>query len=187
MKAHIPRLLWLDDELDSDRATYVLVWRRWLQQANDRGLCRLTMCNCIEKLAAHLQTGDPEFDLLMFDVMLKRERSPSFGPIGFAEEQVRRLEAGMQIVGLMRNKSFADERPVWLSRYSRKPVVLLSSTPGLQNMIGTHVDGNRRDDLHCLVKSLNTDTPGVTRPDANFERSFESILKQLLPSAPSLT
>jgi hypothetical protein len=175
----IPRVLWLDDELNSDRASYVLVWRRWLQIANDKGLCRLTTCNCLEQLSALLAPTDLEFDLLIFDVMLKREPLGHFGPLGFADERLLRMDAGAQIVGLLRNKQFDLDRPTWLKHYANKPVVLFSSTPSLKNLLGQYVDSNRRDGLHCLVKSLNTETPGQTRPDDLFVKRFEEILKHL--------
>lgn len=177
--ANAPRVLWLDDDLDSDRATYMLVWHTWFKKAHDSGLCNVQTCSSLRQFASLLSADDQEFDLLVLDVMLKRESSSHFGDVGFNDERILPLDGGVQLLGLIRNARHQHERPAWMNRYRDKPVVLLSSSPSLPVLVSQYVDCDRRQGVHFVTKALDTTVAGKTQPDQSFEHTLKRILRGL--------
>lgn len=164
------RLLWHDDELDGPRSQYVAPWRKWFERL--RPPITVTYTSTLAGFAAALSQED-EFQLLVLDVMLKRERDTNFRALGFERERILRLDAGAQIAGLLRNQVFARTRPEWLKRHSRTTLVLLTSTPTVADLIQQYVDADLRTGVHGIGKS-HGDT--VTQ---EFDAAMRVILKRL--------
>jgi hypothetical protein len=164
------RLLWHDDELDGPRSQYVAPWRKWFERL--RPPFSVTYTSTLVDFAAALRQTE-DFQLLVLDVMLKRERDTDFRALGFERERILRLDAGAQIAGLMRNSVFARTRPDWLQRYSRTALVLLTSTPTVEDLIRQYVDADLRTGVYGIGKS-HGDT--VTQ---EFDATMQVILKQL--------
>jgi hypothetical protein len=163
------RLLWHDDELDGPRSQYVAPWRNWFERL--RPPFSVTYTSSLAGFAAALNQPN-DFQLLVLDVMLKRERDTDFRALGFERERILRLDAGAQIAGLLRNPVFSLTRPDWLRRYSRTTLVLLTSTPTVADLIRHYVDADLRAGVHGIGKS-HGDT--VTQ---EFDVAMQALLKQ---------
>lgn len=174
-------MLWIDDAWGTERETGLLPWRRTLQQFEDQGLAKVTTCSRLAEFARHLRTPEnvtnPSFDLLVIDVMLTDEPESTYSCLGFPEEQVMRLDAGVQIAVLIRSSTFDLGRPHWLSPYQSVPILLLSATPSLRSLVDGKLGYRRREKLLMLPKDLvrRTDQSGYdAHPD--FGVAVKSLL-----------
>lgn len=174
----IIRILWHDDELDSNRAAYVAPWRKWFDRNAPKLGAAMQYTATLAQFAQALRSDGPTIDLLVIDVMLKREREQDFSILGFAREKLLRMDAGAQVAGLLRNSGFDGTRPDWLRRYRRTPVVLLSSTSTVMDLLKKYVDGDSRESVFAVVKTLNVSATGPVDVDSG----FASAMKELIDS-----
>lgn len=174
---HGPRVLWLDDELDSDRPTYVDVWKRWLDKAEKAGKLELTAVASLSDFAKAVQSSSKPFQLLILDVMLTGEEAKTFAALGFPDERLLRLEGGAQLLGLLRDRRFDHGRPAWLTGLTHTPVVLLSSSGGLASPISSYLNDPAAADVIQLRKEIETDASGA-RPSTEFEKTITKLLVQ---------
>lgn len=173
-------LLWHDDELDGARTPYVAIWRTWFDRraASIGAVMRCT--STLREFSSALQAAKPRFDLLVIDVMLKREPDTNFSSFGFARERILRLDAGAQIAGLLRNGGdFERNRSDWLKSYASTPIVLLSSTPTVVDLLKHYVDADRRDGVLGLVKSVGVHSRGICVA-SEFEEPMNAVLASLI-------
>jgi hypothetical protein len=143
MTASAISVLWFDDEFGTDREASLAPWRRAMQAEHDKGRLRFRTCSKLSELAELLRSGVADdgtrgastYSLLILDVMLNFEQGENYEQLGFEEELVIKLDAGAQIAGLIRSSKFDDGRPEWLSHYGNVPLMLLSSSPLLRDLV----------------------------------------------------
>lgn len=185
MSDRIPHLVWLDDDLFEERRSYVKPWLRWFATQINGGKIRLTLCPTLEELAlafrrsAASDPGDDRIDLLVVDVMIKRSQYPHFGALGFPSEKILRLEAGVQLVGLLRNAAHAQKREPWLHCHSDTPALLLSSSPLVAGLVSHHIDANRRDGVTVVSKTLSSALGDEAVVDDVFRRGMQTAIDLL--------
>lgn len=175
-------LLWHDDELIDSRKDYVAPWSSWLNRNLGKRNISIRHTSTLQQLAKALQNQSPPFDLLLIDVMLKREPEQTFASIGFGEERILRLDAGVQLVGLLRNAIHDGQRLEWLTPYRDTPIVLLSSSPILDDLIKQHVDVSRQESLWGVSKSVEVRNDEVC-VDREFEMRMEEAIGSFLKNA----
>jgi hypothetical protein len=180
-----PHVLWIDDELSTRREDHLSPWLRWLQRQQKKQRLRLTCCHDLAEFASQLQasadargTGGPDaVDILIIDVMLKREEQETFAMLGYPEERLLLQDAGVQIVALLRNAEHAALRPAWLAAHGHTPVVLLSSSKLVDEAIASHVNRKFRVDLYAVSKSIEQDADdGEMTASNEFIRRMEQLL-----------
>lgn len=184
MSDRIPHLVWLDDDLFEDRRSYVKPWLKWFEAQINGGKIRLTLCPTLEELTLAFKRSeasdpvDDRIDLLAVDVMIKRSRNPHFGALGFPNEKILRLEAGVQLVGLLRNAAHREERAPWLRCHSETPALLLSSSPLVAGLVSHHIDGNRREGVTVVSKTLNPGNSEEAVVDELFRKGMQAAIDQ---------
>ena len=176
MKTNVT-LLWHDDELVDARRDYVAPWLRWFDRESQSLGLTVVRTSTLRELAESLQSQQAPPDVLMLDVMLKREPDSTFEKLGFAKEGLLRLDAGAQIVGLIRNAAFDAGRPSWLKRYRDTPIVLLSSSPTVDDLIKHYVNADRKQWLWGVTKDIDASS-GEARPDPRFVLTIREALKR---------
>lgn len=156
-----PQVLWLDDELGTERQSRLSPWLRPLQEMERLRQIRLTMCNNADDFARNLgrdlpdsqMSTLPRFHLLIIDVMLTEEQDRTFSSMGFPDEQLHPLDAGAQIAGLLRNPTYGEPSR-WLAAYSEVPILLLSSSPALNSLVRRKIGRGGAMGIEIVSKRL---------------------------------
>ena len=183
MRKAVPHVVWLDDQLVPARRSYIAPWFDWFEQQQKKARLRWTSCSRIEHMAKAMQAaamslqadGGDRIDLLVIDVMLKREDG-DFRVLGYPKERLLRADAGVQLVGLMRNAQHESARPDWLTCHRQTPVLLLSASELVAALIAQHVTLDRRTDLHVVSKSLGPEGRNGATVSADFQRVMDDLL-----------
>jgi hypothetical protein len=170
-------VIWFDDELRQKRQPVLASISNWLRKQESARRIHLRIASTLSEFADELQKGPP-VDLLMIDVMLQFEPAETFEALGFPEERLLRLDAGVQVVGLIRNRAFQADRPAWLRPYETKRVVLLSSSTVIESTVATYVDGDRCADIVVIVKAIEAESEGVPLR-ADVAEPLEDIFREL--------
>ena len=194
MTADAASILWLDDEWGTAREVSLAPWRRALQTEQERHRVRLRTCSQLHDFARSLRegvespgtAGEPSHRLLIIDLMLSYERDMNYASLGFDDERVVKLDAGVQIAGLIRSSQFDGQRPDWLAPYGRVPMLLLSSSPLLAQLVQAHVGYRRMQALRWVSKSLQQ-RPGGAGVDASadFLEAVRGLLSTGAAEGPS--
>jgi hypothetical protein len=187
MKKAIPHVLWLDDQLVPERQSYIAPWFNWFDQQQKKSRLRWTSCSRIEQMAKAMQVAAASLqadsadriDLLVIDVMLKPE-GDDFRVLGYPKEQLLRMEAGVQLVGLMRNAQHEVGRPDWLACHRQTPVLLLSASALVAGLLAQHVPKDCRADLFVISKSLGEEGRDGATVSPDFQRMMDELLARVI-------
>jgi hypothetical protein len=169
------RILWHDDEIGGARESYVSPWLNWFTKEAPLLNVTVRKTSKLSELSSALKSEVLNFSLLIIDVMLKREPDQTFCALGFPNERVLRLDAGAQIAGLLRNELFDHQRPPWLNSYKATPLLLLSSSPTLSELVKLYVEADRRENIVAISKSLD-----ISGDEARVDDSFDKTLRDLV-------
>jgi CheY-like chemotaxis protein len=170
-------VLWHDDHSisDDDRKDYLSKWDDWFTKEAPRQGLSVELTGTLAQLSDKLVREQPVFDLLILDVKLTLEPESNFGALGFENEGVLGLQAGIQIVGLMRNRMFENGCKPWLRRYRDTPIILLSTSEMLEPLFKQGIDADRRSNIFQVRKSV--DLSGSADED---EMAFETAMQMVL-------
>lgn len=175
------RVLWFDDEWGTPREPALAPWQRALQSLPPPPAQTVSKCNCVLEFARLLHEAvdsGQTYDLLMLDVMLINEPQTNYGALGFHDEDVAPYDAGAQIAQLIRSTSFDTRRPPWLRHYLEVPLLVLSSSPGVQQLVRNKVGRSRMKKLSIVPKSLRLDaSTQTTEASEDFLRAVRELLK----------
>jgi hypothetical protein len=180
MKALSPiDVIWHDDELTPDREARLAPYRRWFLDQEKAGRLKLRTTKELSELASLLGDAQlPPAHLLVLDVKLTREKATNFDMLGFPRETILKLEAGVQLVALLRNKEFRQDLRPALCRYDQTPVVLLSSSTVVQEAVKIQVNGDKRDNILVVFKSLDNSS-SETSVHRAFLEAMDGLLARL--------
>jgi hypothetical protein len=177
-------LLWLDDDLRSRADGYTAerarlqAWLRWFKSGD-----RPARVNVIEvrdlltfrrelMARAGKPAGDPDaIDALLIDIFWRAPGLPgnwTFEELdpGFSRETVLPLEAGAQLIGLMRNEGHRQRRPTWLDAFAHHPLAVLTTLTDHREPLERHVDPQVLSGIKVLVKAVVVQ--GQVEPDRGF-------------------
>jgi CheY-like chemotaxis protein len=186
-------VLWLDDEFGTDGERVLDLWRRPLTAMRDPAPVRLHTCDRIARFAECLRAGTnvsgngtpKRYDLIILDVMLNLDDVVSFSSLDFEDEQVIRMDAGAQLAELLRSSAHDGRRAPWLQPYIAVPLVLLSSSPLVENLVMNRVGHKRMHGVEVFSKSLRLDTSetAATAPADDLNRLAAILRGIALPGA----
>lgn len=186
MRKVLPHVLWLDDQLVPERHSYIAPWLAWFEQQQKKARLRWTSCSRIEHMVKAMQSaavsqladGADRIDLLVIDVMLKPE-GDDFRVLGYPRERLLRMDAGVQLVGLMRNAQHEVGRPDWLACHRQTPVLLLSASELVEGLLSQHVPRDCRTDMFVVSKSLGEGGHDGATVSVQFLRVMDELLARL--------
>lgn len=156
-------VIWLDDEFGTDSERVLSVWQRPFVTGQGQDRAHLLTCNQVEHFAKLVRDGIVEegqptrrhYDLIILDIMLNLEEGSHFGALGFADESIIPMDAGAQLAGLLRSTFHDDRRPEWLRPYVEVPLILLSSSPLVVDLVMDHIGHRRMSGVEIFSKSLH--------------------------------
>ncbi len=154
MNAQSLHVLWFDDEWDTDRAAALAPWERALSRLQPRPT--LTRCNNVRQFARLLEDDAPHgrYGLLILDVMLIEESERTYAALGFDDESVEPYDAGAQIAELIRSSRHAHMRKPWLQQHASTPLLVLSSSPRVMQLVRQKVGRSGMQKLSVVAKEL---------------------------------
>lgn len=163
-------LLWFDDDL-MPRSEVVTpergrlqTWLRYLKTGDrpDR-ICLIEVCDLATlrrelEQRARAPAGDAEhIDAFLIDVLWRQRgidewNFSEFHP-AFKDESVLPLDAGAQLIGLMRNERYQSNRPAWCAAFDRHPFAVLTTLTDNRDTLERHIDARVLANIQILVKS----------------------------------
>ena len=186
-------LLWFDDDLrprsegESSERERLQTWLRYLN-TTDRveRICLIEvreLASLREQLKRRFDkpANDPEhIDAFLIDVLWRKngqDEAWSFGDLApeFRDEQVLPLDAGAQLIGLMRNRRYARQRPAWLQAFDKHPIAVLTTLTDHSGTVDKHVDEDVLASLTVLLKGTSAD---ADMPDEAFCRWVKSLARR---------
>jgi len=139
------------------------------------------------KERAGLQRHDAErIDGLLIDQMWREradeDRTFRDLDLEFADERVRHLDAGVQLIGLMRNHAFSAKRPKWLDAYADVPIAIFTTITEYSDAIDIYLDSDVKNTVRGVLKRQisPSDPNGHPRPSEDIAEWFESVRKSML-------
>jgi hypothetical protein len=128
---------------------------------------------------AERPANDPDqVDAFLIDVLWRASgahRDWTFGELdpAFDQERVMPLDAGAQLVGLMRNRRFEAARPRWLRAYEQHPMAVLTSLTDCRGTLDRYVDEEIGRRLTVLAKDVVGED---SEPDAQFRAWIDGLI-----------
>jgi hypothetical protein len=186
-------LLWLDDDLRprSDGASSerdrLQTWLRYLYTTDRVERIRVIEVRDLASFREQLELrfdkpeDDPEhIDAFLIDVLWRANSDASswtFGDLDpvFSDERVLPLDAGAQLIGLMRNRRHHAKRPAWLRAFDNHPIAVLTTLTDHTGTVDSHVDDDVLKLLKILVKNSSS---AAEDPDEAFCGWVSSLTKR---------
>ncbi|MFZ5549244.1 MAG: hypothetical protein ACOZJX_11165 [Pseudomonadota bacterium] len=134
------RAVWLDDDFGKPREPLLLrPYESWFNQQ----AIELAKASTLAEFGRRLQV-DPPADLLIVDVMLHNELDETFHALGFDEDTILRMDAGVQVVALIRDRPHPpDAAHHWMERCRHIPVLLLSMSNIIDTIVSSYLPQER--------------------------------------------
>jgi|CXWL01.1.fsa_nt_gi hypothetical protein len=175
-------VLWLDDDLrprdegiTPERAR-LQPWLRWFKKNENRiklieAYTIVQFAEILEKNEASQPDDDSYIDVLLIDLML-RESSllpETFENIGFPDEKIIPMEAGIQFVKLIHAKN----APAWLSKYKYRKLAVLTTLTDATFTITGHLRSS--DAVTLIYKRLEIVGDELAVPSKGFSEYFSKL------------
>lgn len=185
--AKVLNFLWFDDDFENAPIRTKL-WTRWCEsrKAQFKLISAGTISEFVRELQqrhTHNEAHDDYLHAILLDVMLRVPAATNFESLGFPKTKWLALDAGAQILGLMKNASCQAERPDFLKTYEKRPVALLTSQTTVKETWSKFVEHNVRNNslqVSVLIKdSLVMSTQ--TEPRQDFQDWLNGIYKKVNP------
>lgn len=170
-------ILWLDDDLRpkseglTEERSRLQPWLRWFATGDRPQHFALIEAQTVEKFATELQqrtqlkpTDHDYVHALLIDAMWKHtsNSASNFGALGFKNEAIIPMEAGIQLIGLLRNARYKSQRPDWLEPYANRDAAILTSLTDSHGSLQEYVDAKEQNSLTVMQKQVVTKTVGDT-------------------------
>lgn len=174
-------VLWLDDDLlplakgRTPERTRLQPWLRWFKKNGDR--IQLLEVSTIIDFADTLKdrekwqpTDGDYLHVLLIDLMLRcgSMLPETFLSIGFPNEKVIPMEAGMQLVKLMRTQN----APSWVKKYANRKIVILTTLTDAKSTFTDHLQSDRA--VTIIHKKLEADGGEQIIPSKDFIEYFSA-------------
>ena len=189
-------LLWFDDDLlprsegESYERKRLQTWLRYLNttdrvericliEVRDLAGFRDQLTRRFDKPANH-----PEhIDAFLIDVLWRESgqvQAWTFGDLApvFSDEKILPLDAGAQLIGLMRNRRYAGKRPDWLTAFDTHPIAVLTTLTDHRGTVEKHLDEDVLAGLKVLLKDTSAD---AERPDDAFCDWVKGLARRRAP------
>ncbi len=175
-------VLWLDDDLLSltkgktPERTRLQPWLRWFKKNEHR--IKLLEASTIKDFAdilksrEALQSADDDYlHVLLIDLMLRGGSMlpETFGDLEFPDEKVIPMEAGMQLVKLIRE----SKAPSWLTKHANRKIVILTTLTDAKSTITDHLKSDGTVDI--IYKKLEVDGSEQMIPSKDFIEYFSTV------------
>jgi hypothetical protein len=191
-------LLWIDDDLhpdtgrQSDERRRLEIWLRYFRTPDRCDRIRIIEVRDLASLRSELQrrfdkpAGHPDhIDAFLVDLLWKTNRESgtwTFGELdpAFSREKVKHLDAGAQLIGLMRNREFRNHRPDWLRAFEGHPIAILTTLIDHHETVDRYVDDEVRATVQVLIKDRSRSTGA---PDDTFCKWVELLKRRSDPAS----
>lgn len=186
-------LLWFDDDLRpraegaSSERERLQTWLRYLYTTDRIERICLIEVRDLAGLREQLQRRcdkplhDPDhIDAFLIDVLWREDGQDggwNFGELApqFSSEKVLPLDAGAQLIGLMRNRRYAGQRPPWLSAFEQHPIAVLTTLTDHTGTVEKHIDQEVLAQLDVLLKGASAE---ADMPDEAFCRWVKNLSRR---------
>jgi hypothetical protein len=194
-------LLWFDDDLrprsdgDSSERERLQTWLRYLH-TTDRveRICLIEVRDLASfrqqlELRCNKPVHDPEhIDAFLIDVLWRECQDPmkwTFGELDpvFSDERVLPLDAGAQLIGLMRNRRHEARRPPWLKAFDQHPIAVLTTLTDHRGTVDRHIEDEVLKRVKILVKNSSQD---ADEPDEAFCRWVDGLARRSAANSPAV-
>jgi hypothetical protein len=116
------------------------------------------------------------YELLILDVMLQFEDERDYALLGFSDRMLSPMEAGLQILELIRNRDYTAGRGEGcLQGYESAVCVILSSSRAMSMSTGISIDSDRREGIHSVVKAFHPNKSPKAPSDEFFKQVRTAI------------
>lgn len=183
MTAHRKTILWLDDDFIYDPGR-LSIWKRALDQQHQ--WLKVIEAGTLDNFVAILkerserkQGAEDSIDALILDVMMKApSHGATFEKLGFPNKKWLAMDAGVQIVGLMQNRTVQSTRPAWLTPYVGRRTLVLTSQSTVGATWHKHLESSVRGNNQLLTNVVKDGDLGDThlRASAAFEHWVSIVI-----------
>ncbi len=183
-------ILWLDDDLTSrseQRRGYLQVWLRWLDADNRGAEYNIIEARTLQEFARHLidrhqyvVRDDDYLDAIIIDVKLTHDFERDFSELGFPSIKLFGLDAGAQLLGLMKNPTRFPKQPQWLHPYRRRRMALFTSASNYHSVWNRYVESEGRTTSMVILKEIyRSSDKSIQVPTVEFQDWLVGIRKDM--------
>lgn len=152
-------ILWFDDDFEH-APLRVKLWTRWFEAQKSKfklipAGTIVDFARALELRAKCARTDADYIDAILLDVMLRVPSTADFAVLGFSKTKWLALDAGAQVLGLMKNTGFNNDRPDFLKNYVDRPTALLTSQTTVKETWSKFVEHgvrNNEQQVGVLIK-----------------------------------
>jgi hypothetical protein len=174
-------VVWFDDDLrpksdgNTPERVRLQTWLRWLYSSPMAERFKIVEVRDLRSFTTALRERatlpvehDDRIDGLLIDQMWREkadiDRTFECLDSNFANERVKHLDAGVQLLGIMRNRSFSHLRPSWLSSYGTVPTAVFTTIIEYGDALDQYLDSDVKDQIRGILKRQIPAPSGLPAP-----------------------